>query len=237
MITTEDLIYRVDDVEFISRLAVSKTDNPKPAVLVFPSWAGRDSFVCDTAELLANEGYVGVGVDLYGHARVGANKDENASLMTPLLEDRQSLVNRLKAVIDTVSSHPQVDRSRVAVIGYCFGGLCALDCARNNLAIRGAVSLHGALSSPDHGVSGQIQSPVLVLHGFEDPLVPMSDFTAFTQEMVDRQANWECDIYGNAMHSFTNPTANDHDFGTVYHKQSADRSWQRTLSFLLECLA
>ena len=106
----------------------------------------------------------------------------------------------------------------------------------NNLAIRGAVSLHGALSSVDNGLADPIQSPLLVLHGFEVPLVPMSDFTAFTQEMIARQANWECNIYGNAMHSFTNPTANDHDFGTVYDKQSADRSWQRTLGFLSECL-
>lgn len=235
MINVENLTYTVDGLDFICHMAFAHEDTPKPAVLIFPSWAGRDSFVCDTAERLANQGYVGVAIDLYGDARVGTSKDENASLMNPLVSDRRALASRLKAALDAVASVPQVDSRRIAVIGYCFGGLCALDCARNNFPICGAVSLHGALPAAEHHSTEAIVPPILVLHGFQDPLVPMNDFTVFTQEMRSRQANWECDIYGGAMHSFTNPSANDEDFGTVYDKQSSDRSWARTLDFLLEC--
>ncbi len=231
----ESLAYSDNGVNFMGHIAYEPSDSPKPAVLVVPSWSGRDTFVCDTAESLASQGYVGIAVDVYGEARVGASKEENASLMNPLLEDRHQLVRRLRAAVNAVASRAEVDASRIAVMGYCFGGLCALDCARHNFPIVGVVSLHGNLSAPEDTGSEKIQAPILVLHGFEDPLVPMDHLTAFTQEMTVRKAHWECDIYGRALHAFTNPKANDYDFGTVYNQEASTRAWQRTLDFLSEC--
>lgn len=232
-ITTLD--YALHDTTFESYLAYNDSGNfPKPAVLVFHDWSGCNDFAKEKARQLADLGYVGFAVDLYGHGKIGQNNDEKAKLMAPLVENRELLLARLKTAYDVCKALEVVDASRIATIGFCFGGLCALDLARSGTDIKGAVSFHGALGKPNDNMVKKIKSKILVLHGYDDPMVPPSQVENFASEMTEAQADWQIHMYGHTLHAFTNPNANDPNFGTVYNATADQRSWLAMKNFLAE---
>ena len=232
---TETVSYSHAGVDCRAHLAYD--DNKKgrrPAVLVSHAWAGRDEFACDKAGALARLGYAGVALDNYGGARLGKSKDENMKLMMPFIEDRKLLLGRLTAGFEAARALPQVDPEKIGVIGYCFGGLCALDLARGGAALRGAVSFHGLLGSPEGLPKRKIAAKLLVLHGYADPMSNPEQLAAFCKEMDEAKADWQVHAYGGVLHAFTNPSANDPGFGTVYDKKSDARSWAAMRNFFEE---
>lgn len=206
----------------------------RPVVLIFHAWAGRDEFAEEQAKQIAALGYVGFAVDMYGKGQVGQSPEENARLMHPFMADRDLLFKRAAAALAAAKLLPWVDDKKVAAIGFCFGGLCVLDLARKGAAVNAVVSFHGLLTAPEHWVAQPITASVLVLHGHDDPLVPVEHVQGFQQEMRAADADWQFVSYGKTMHSFTNPNANDPVFGTVYNAATARRSWLAMQSFLAE---
>jgi dienelactone hydrolase len=206
----------------------------RPAVLINHAWGGRDEFVAEKAKKLAQLGYVGFAVDMYGKGILGAGPEQNAKLMQPFMEDRAMLQKRVQAGLTAVRLMPWVDDSKCAAIGYCFGGLCVLDLARAGADVKGVVSFHGLLAAPDNIRSNAFKAKVLALHGHDDPMVPPEQVQAFAQEMTTAGADWQLHVYGNTMHAFTNPDANDPGFGTVYQSDADRRSWQAMENFLAE---
>ena len=229
---TEEVNYLVQDQQFKAFVAYPEQQN-SPLVLIVHTWAGRDEFVQNKAIELAQEGFVAMAVDMYGDAKVGASTEENQSMMAPLIEDREKLKSVITAAVETGKQLDGVDTSKIAAIGYCFGGLVVLDLARSGIDINGVVSFHGLLMGSDISDKG-IQAKVLVLHGERDPMVPLSMIDEFQQEMTEAQADWQLHSYGNAYHAFTNPDANDPDFGTQYNQNADKRSWQSMMNFFSE---
>jgi len=209
----------------------------RPAVLINHTWVGRDDFVAGKAEKLAALGYVGFAVDMYGKGVLGSGPEENMKLMQPFMADRAMLQQRMKAALAAVKLMPWVDDSKIASIGFCFGGLCSLDLARTGVDIKGVVSFHGLLAAPDNTQGNSVKAKVLALHGRDDPLVPAEQVLAFEQEMTEAGADWQLHTYGNTMHGFTNPVANDPAFGTVYQPDADRRSWIAMQNFLAEIFA
>lgn len=205
---------------------------PLPCVMVSHAWVGRDSFACNKAIKLAELGYVGFALDMYGKGVLGSGPEENSKLMMPFMEDRLLLQGRIKAALETVSKLPEVDADKIAVMGFCFGGLCALDLARTGADIKGAVSFHGLLIPP--GNTQKIKAKVLVLHGADDPMVSSDQFLDLQKELSAAGCDWQIHSYGGTVHAFTNPMANDPAFGTVYKESSDLRSWQSMQNFLNE---
>jgi len=208
-----------------------------PAVLVCHAWGGRDEFAEDKAKKLAALGYIGAAIDMYGLGKRGTDKESNGALMMPLLGDRALLRRRLAAAYQAVRTLDRVDPDRVAVMGYCFGGLCALDMARMGAKLRAAISFHGLLR-PAEGLDGDIgtdiHAGILVLHGQNDPMVPPSAVGAFAEEMFAANASWRLHSHAGVMHSFTNPKANDPASGTVYDADADASSWAAMKGFLEE---
>jgi len=202
--------------------------------MVVHAWGGRSQFECDKARALAELGYVGFAADLYGKGVLGASVEENASLIQPFLDDRAKLQSRLTTALATLSSQPEVDESQVAAIGYCFGGLCVLDLARIGTDIKGVASFHGLFGAPGNTAGTRITAKVLALHGHEDPMVPVDAVVALEQELTQAGADWQIHVYGNTLHAFTNPDANNPDLGAIYNKRAEQRSWQTLLNFLEE---
>jgi dienelactone hydrolase len=127
-----------------------------------------------------------------------------------------------------------VDSKRVAAIGFCFGGLCVLDLARTGADLAGVASFHGLLNSPGNTQGKKIKAKVLVLHGNDDPMVPVEQVVALEKELTAAGADWQIHTYGHTVHAFTNPAANDPKFGTVYEPKADRRSWQSLRNFLEE---
>jgi dienelactone hydrolase len=206
----------------------------RPAVLINHAWGGRDDFVADKAKKLAELGYLGFALDMYGKGVRGTGPEENAKLMRPFMEDRRLLQQRMAAALAAVKLMPWADDSRIAAIGFCFGGLCVLDLARSGADVKGVVSFHGLLGAPEHIKINQIKAKILALHGNDDPMVPVEQVIAFEREMTQAGADWQLHTYGHTMHAFTNPVAHDPGFGTVYQADADRRSWQSMKNFLEE---
>ena len=212
-------------------------DGRRPAVLICHAWGGRDEFVNNKAKQLAELGYVAFALDMYGQGVLGANPEENALLMQPFIDDRELLQKRIDAALYAVKLLPWVDDSKVAAVGFCFGGLCVLDLARMGADIKGVVSFHGLLNAPDKSAPKPVLAKVLALHGYDDPMATDDMIKAFCQEMTDLNVDWQMHNYGNTVHAFTNPVANNPSFGTVYNEIADKRSWQTMKNFLEEVFA
>lgn len=207
----------------------------RPAVLVSHAWAGRSAGEEAFAKDLAALGYAGFALDLYGKGVLGRTNEECQALMTPLVSNRPLLQERLLSVVEVVKALPEVDPSRIAIIGFCFGGLCALDVARTGAEIRGAASFHGLFGAPGNTKGRKIKAKVIAFHGYDDPMVKPEEIVALGNELTEAGADWQIHAYGGVMHAFMNPLANDPAFGTVYNKRAADRAWASMTAFLGEC--
>ncbi len=229
---TEEITYQYEDKNYVGFVAYPEKELA-PLVLIAHTWAGRDSFVEEKAKELAELGYVALAVDMYGDGKVGSSTEENQSLMTPLVENRDHLKGVIKAALTSGKSLKGVDVNKVAAIGYCFGGLVVLDLARSGTELNGVVSFHGLLMGSEIAKDG-IRSKILVLHGERDPMVPLDMVDEFQKEMTQANADWQLHSYGNTYHAFTNPEANDASLGTQFNKDSNNRSWQSMNNFFDE---
>jgi len=207
----------------------------RPAVLIAHDWTGRRDFACAGAERIAELGYIGFAVDIYGKGVFGKEGDTegNSALMMPFVNDREKLRRRMLAGLAALRSQPAVDPDNVAVMGYCFGGMAALELARAGADIEGAISVHGLLGQGDTG-NKKIHASVLCLHGHDDPMVSPEQLLAFETEMSNAKVDWQVHVYGGTKHAFTNPAANNPDFGTVFSEKANRRAEHAIASYLNE---
>jgi len=235
MIKTQPVEYNHNGVTLEGLLACDDTiTGARPGVLVSHAWGGRGAFECNKARALAELGYAGFALDLYGKGVLGGDPEENTRLMTPFLEDRSLLQSRLSLALATMQARDEVDANRCAAIGFCFGGLCVLDLARIGTDIKGVVSFHGLFNPPGNTEGTKIKARVLALHGNEDPMVPVDAVTALENELTAAGADWQIHVYGKTMHAFTNPEANMAGMGLMYNAAADRRSWQTMKNFLEE---
>jgi dienelactone hydrolase len=234
--TSRSFSYSDGTTDFIGYLALpDASPSKKPAILVCHDWSGCNELTKQKADELAQLGYVALAIDMYGDGRQGKNTQEKSDLMNPLIQDRKLLQQRILAAYNSLSTINEVDSNKIAAIGFCFGGLCALDLARSGMAIKGAVSFHGALTAPNfNSEKPVISAKILVLHGYDDPLVPPEQVKVFADEMTQAQVDWQIYVYSQTKHAFTNPQANDPDFGTVYNPKTDRRAWKAMEIFLAE---
>lgn len=237
-LVTEFIDYPAGDLVCEGYLAHDgATARPRPCVVVVHAWDGLNGSIRARTDDFARQGRVAFAVDLYGKGVRGDELGDNSALMNPLLADRALLRDRLAAGIAAARRHPLVDPERVVVIGWCFGGLCALDAARSAVAgVRGVVSIHGVLKPT--GLAGQppIAARVLVLHGWEDPVAPPDDVLALARELTAAGADWQLHAYGHAMHAFTFPRAQMPERGVQYEPNAARRAERAVDAFLAEVL-
>jgi len=232
------LEYYAGDTLLEAYVAMPATEvEQRPAVLICHAWAGRSAFECEKADKLAALGYVGIALDTYGKGISGSSNEECSALMMPLVSNRALLRDRLLAGLSAAASIPMVDTSRVAAIGFCFGGLCVLDLARSGADVKGVVSFHGLFNAPADLPNNPIMAKVLALHGHDDPMVPPDQVLGLETEMSAAGVDWQIHTYGRTMHAFTNPQANAPDHGMQYNHDAALRAWQSMQYFLGEVLA
>lgn len=222
-------------------LAVPKAGGKRPAVIVAHAWRGQDDFARNKAKELADLGFVGFAVDMYGDGIEAKTDHQAAELMKPLFVDRKEVRGRILAAYDALKEHPSVDPRKIAAIGFCFGGLVVLELLRSGVELAGVVSFHGVLGNHLGGFKAHteplnhpLKGALLLLHGYHDPLVSNEDLTAIQKEFTDAGVDWQLNIYGNAAHAFSNPEAADQEHGLVYHPATCKRAWLAMNNFLSE---
>jgi dienelactone hydrolase len=210
---------------------------PRPGVLVFHGWEGRSDGQDEVGRRLAGLGYAAFCVDLYGKGKRGTTPPECEALMTPLISDRALLRKRLLNVVQVAGAEAEIDASRMAAIGFCFGGLCVLDLARAGAPLKAVGSFHGLFTPPGLPSVTPIQTKIAAFHGWDDPMVPPADVVALGQELTEAKADWQIHAYGGAMHAFMAKGANMPEMGIQYDERTAGRAWEAMRSFLAEALA
>lgn len=207
---------------------------PRPGVLVVHEWWGHEQHTRNQARRLAEAGYVGMAIDVYGKGKHAAHPQEAQAFVAEATKDPAVLVARFNAAWETLKRDPHVDSTRIAAIGYCFGGMVVLSQARAGADLDAVVSFHGAL--PEGPVdSGRVKARVLVLTGGDDAFVPGDKVEAFKQQMEKAGARIAVITYPGAKHAFTNPDAGTHGMDQLaYDAQVDSTSWNAMLQMLKE---
>ena len=237
--TTETVAYADGDLALKGFLAYDeKVSGKRPGILVMPEAFGLGSGAKQRAQLLADLGYVALGGDPYGDGKEFTDLQDAMKVAGALMGDPAKFRARARAGLDKLATLPQVDASRLAVMGYCMGGTFALELARDGAPIRGAVSFHGGLATQRPAQPGGVQAKILVCHGADDPMIQTAQVNGFVEEMTKAGADWELVSYGNTVHSFTNKQADGTIMpGIKYHAQSDARSWRAMRNFFEEIFA
>jgi dienelactone hydrolase len=207
----------------------------RPGVLVAHEWWGLNDYPKHRADMLAQLGYIAFALDMYGNGYVATTQPDAQAKATELYANPALLRSRARAGLDVLRKHALCDPSRIAAIGYCFGGKVALELARDGAPLTGVVTFHGALKTASSDDAKNIKAKVLVCHGGDDPFVPATDVAAFEDEMRKGGVEWQVYVFGGAVHAFTNPASgNDPTKGIAYNAAADRRSWEAMKNFFAE---
>jgi dienelactone hydrolase len=233
-IATRAVEHTLDGQTFDSLLVWNAAQSPRPPlVLVLHDWAGRSRNQEEFAKRLTEWGYAALAVDLYGKGKRGKTTEECQALMGPLAQDRALLRMRLLHVIEVAQAIPEIDAANIAAIGFCFGGLCALDAARAGARLKGAASFHGLFTPPGLPTAA-IQAKIIAFHGWDDPMAKPDQVVAFGQEFTAAGADWQLHAFGDTKHAFMNEGVNNPGLGLLYSARAAGRAWKALHLFLAD---
>jgi dienelactone hydrolase len=204
----------------------------RPGIVLFPDARGIGEHVIDRARRLAALGFVALAADPYGNGTHARDMAHAVELLGDLRSDVTRWRGRAMAALDALSCEEDVDRARLAAVGFCFGGTTVLELARSGAPLAGVVSFHGGLDSPRPDDAQDIKAKVLVCHGAMDPLVPPAQVAAFEEQMSKTRVDWQVHVYGGTMHAFTNPGVDME--GMAYNAAADRRSWNAMLTLFQE---
>ncbi|HWE04536.1 MAG TPA: dienelactone hydrolase family protein [Tepidisphaeraceae bacterium] len=237
-IKTETVQYKAGDIEAHGFLAYddNKAAGKRPGVVIVPEWWGLTDYAKSRAQQLARLGYVALAADVYGNGQTTDDPKQAGKWAGALRAgDRKELRARVAAALERLKSDPNVDPTRMAAIGYCFGGTAALELARSGAAVRAVVAFHSDLSTAQPAQAGQVKAKILVCHGADDTFESPEQIAAFQDEMRKAKIDWEMNVYGHAVHAFTNPDADRHGIpGIAYNKEADHRSFEAMIALFNE---
>ena len=224
---SKQLHYTNGKTKFVGHLVWDETATaPRPGVVVFPEAFGLNDHARQRAERLARLGFVALAADPHGEAALFKDMADLGPAIRALYEDRAEWRSRARAALDALVAQPNVDGSRMAAIGFCFGGTTCLELARSGAGIAAIATFHAGLLPELPEDAGRIRAKVLVCHGAEDPLMKQETIDAVMAEFRRDKIDWQFIYYGNAAHSFTDPEADLRNVpGFAYNKVAEDRSW------------
>lgn len=235
MIATETIIYQDESQSYEGVIAYdSETNASSPIIMIAHAYGGQAQFDVDKAIALAELGYVGFAIDYYGQGIRASGPEEAMQLMNNLNADRSLLLQRMQTALNTAKALHVGDVHKIGAIGFCFGGKCVLDLVRSGEQFAGAVSFHGVYDPPAQTSPVKIKTPVLIQHGWDDPLATPQDVLNLTEELTAKGGQWELDAYGHVGHAFTNPKADRQKEGMFYDATADKRSWNRMKAFFEE---
>ncbi|AQX06443.1 dienelactone hydrolase family protein [Elizabethkingia meningoseptica] len=234
-IVTQTLSYTNNGKAYKSFLAFDESKKGElPVVFIIPEWWGMNDYVKRRAEQLAGLGYMAVAIDMYGDGKVVDNPDDAGKLAKPFYGNADLAKQSFEAALKQVQNIQKANKTKMAAIGYCFGGAMALNMARINEPLKGVVSFHGNLMSGVKPVANNVS--ILVLNGADDTFVSKDEIASFKKEMDSAKIQYKFVDYPGAVHSFTNPDATEtgkkYNMKVAYNEAADKASWEEMKGFL-----
>lgn len=238
VIRTAQLPYEADGLSMIGHLAWDDSvSGERPAVLVFPEAFGLDNHARGRAERIASElGYVSLACDLHGNARVIDSLEEVIPLLEPLRSSAAQVRERTNSPLAALAARPEVDRTRIAAIGFCFGGTMSFELALSGADIKAAIGFHSSLEVTSPEDSRAIKGKIMALIGADDPGITPDQRMSFQEMLREGGVDWQMHLFGGVVHSFTNPQADSRGMPEFlrYDKTADARSWKQMVALLEE---
>ncbi|MEO0443011.1 MAG: dienelactone hydrolase family protein [Pseudomonadota bacterium] len=220
------ITYKVGDFEYEAYF-VAPENKDSPLILLVHDWDGLTDYEIKRANMLAEQGYTVVAADLFGKGVRPKEVKDKKQHTGELYKDREKMRALLNGAMNLAKAKG-ANLDRAVAVGYCFGGAAVLELARSGAEMKGFVSFHGGLTTPENQNYDSVKGDILVLHGTADSIIPMSDFANLANSLEAANVPHEMISYSGAPHAFT-------VFGSERYKQDADeKSWNRFLSFLNE---
>jgi dienelactone hydrolase len=236
-VKTQVIDYKDGDVALQGFLAYDDAKPAAPGVLIVHEWWGHNDYTRHRAEQLAQLGYVAFALDMYGKGVTAKTADEAGKLAGPFYQNRGLMRSRANAGLEVLKSQKNVDAKHLAVMGYCFGGSTAIELARGGAELAAVVSFHGGLDFPDGNDTKNIKGHVLICTGADDPMVTPDKVAIFEDQLRKANVDYQINVYGGAVHAFTNPDADSHNIPGIKYNENADkRSWQAMKDWFAETL-
>ena len=233
MASTHTVSLEHEDKSLKGRISIPANSGTHSAVLIVPTAVGMSEHEFGQARRLTEQGYVALVADMYGEGIHHTDPSAAGPDMAALLAAPQTLRGRVVAWYELLKSRSEVESTRVAAIGYCFGGKCVLELARSGADVKAVASFHGLLTTALPAAPGAIKAEVAVYTGTKDPFAPRADVDTLRQELTAAGARWQITEYGEASHAFTEPHASSYGrAGIAYEALAASTSWAATLALL-----
>lgn len=235
-VVTKPVVYKDGETVLEGFFAYDdEAHQPMPGVVVVHEWWGNNDYARRRAEQLAGLGYAALAIDMYGRNVLASDPEEAGRLSKPFRENRRLMQSRAIAGLDALRAQPQVDKSRLGAMGYCFGGTVALELARAGEPLKGVVSFHGGLSATERAEPARVKAQVLALNGGADKMVSQQERDNFVAEMKAAGVSFKMVDYPGATHAFTNPKATDigkrFNLPVEYNETADRKSWEEMKKF------
>lgn len=241
-IQSSEITYTGGGVEMTGYLAWDDSiEGQRPGVIVVHEWWGQNDYPRRRARMLAELGYTALAIDMYGDRQIADHPDSAGAFMTAVIDNMEAGRARFEAGMDALKSHETVDASRLAAIGYCFGGGVVLHMARAGVGLAAVASFHGSLPLAEAPGPDQIDTRVVAYNGASDPFVNAEAIAAFEAGMQAAGADYQLVQLPGALHGFSNPAAtiNGEKFGLPlkYDALADQASWAHMQMVLREAFA
>ncbi len=233
-IREDSLTYTYDGKTFHGFVSYdSNSGGKRPGILVVHEWWGLNDYSRDRAKQLAQLGYVAMAVDMYGDGDTAADPGVAQKLANPFYQDPTLCKTRLEQAMNQLIKFSEVDSTKMAAIGYCYGGFVVLNAAKLGIPLNGVVSFHGGLGgvTPNKDIE---KAKILVLHGEADEFVN-PEVPGFKKSMDSAGVDYTFKSYPDATHAFTNPSATENgakfNMPIKYNASADSASWNDMKDF------
>ncbi|MAL18413.1 MAG: dienelactone hydrolase [Balneola sp.] len=237
----QEISYSTGETTMNGYIAQDENDfQQRPGILVVHEWWGHDEHARNSADKLAELGYVALAVDMYGNGKQATHPDDAMKFSNNVMSNFETAEARFNAALETLKNRGNVDSTKIGAIGYCFGGSVILAMANSGADLDGIAAFHAGLQLPVMPQEG-VKSRVLVLNGADDPFVTEEQVANLTSGYEDINADYQYISYDGAVHAYTNPGADSlgqkFELPLAYNAEADSLSWEEMKTFFSETFA
>lgn len=228
---SKTITYKHGDMECVGYLAWDDAvTGPRPGVLVLHEWWGLNDYARKRTDELAKLGYLAFAADMFGNGKTVDHPTDARTMVGQVRSNVDDWRKRATVALGVLTSQPECDKTKVAAIGYCFGGSTALQLSYVGADLKAVATFHAALPTPTAEEAKNIKAALLVCHGADDPFIPATAITAFKQPIEQAKVALDFVAYPGAQHSFTVESADAHGIeGMKYNRDADEKSWKKML--------